>query len=134
MKNYFNAKIEYLSQDEKGNVKKKREVYLIDAMTFTEAEGRLQEALESEISEYELLTLSRVKYSDVIVVDGSYFAIKIHFKTEEEGKAKNISETYLIKADNTFNADVLVKSLLEGCVLDWEIKSIKETNILTLIE
>ena len=51
---WFNAKIKYLKQLENGSIAKVSESYLLNALSFTEAEARLQGILEEYISEYQL--------------------------------------------------------------------------------
>ena len=48
--NWFEAKVKYMKVNEDGREKKVNEAYLLDAMSYTEAESRIMHEMESVIS------------------------------------------------------------------------------------
>ena len=47
--NWFEAKVKYMKVNEDGREKKVNEAYLLDAMSYTEAESRIMHEMESVI-------------------------------------------------------------------------------------
>ena len=45
--NWFEAKVKYMKVNEDGKSKKVNEAYLLDAMSYTEAESRITHEMES---------------------------------------------------------------------------------------
>ena len=89
--NWFTAKIKYLKQDsENGTIKKVSEAYLLNALTHTEAEARLQSILEEFIPEYELLKLDKSNFNQVIIDKSKdyFFKIRIYSIFSDEKFAK----------------------------------------------
>jgi hypothetical protein len=56
------------SEDSKGNVKVKKnsEVYLVDAMSVTEAEARVVKLFEGSIIEFEVVSVKNSKVLEVV--------------------------------------------------------------------
>jgi len=60
MKTWFICTIKYHKEDEQGNVRKITEPYLVDAISFTEAEARIYEELQGIVpAEFQVLDLMR---------------------------------------------------------------------------
>ena len=59
--NWFEAKVKYMKVNEDGREKKVNEAYLLDAMSYTEAESRIMHEMESVISgDYYISSLNRI--------------------------------------------------------------------------
>lgn len=65
---YFEIKIEYKTEDEKGKVKKTRESILVDAISVTESEAKVVKYLgeQGETRDYEIKSSSTSKITEVI--------------------------------------------------------------------
>ena len=60
--NWFEAKVKYMKVNEDGREKKVNEAYLLDAMSYTEAESRIMHEMESVISgDYYISSLKKSK-------------------------------------------------------------------------
>lgn len=133
MSNWFQCKISYLKQAENGSIYKKSEIYLVNAMSFTEAEARLLIALEETIPEYNLLSLTKTNVSDIIFEKDaeSYYKAKVTYCSvdEDSGKEKKITELYLVAASSVEEANGKVVTRLEGSIVEWSLPSIVLTNI-----
>ena len=131
--NYYSAKIKYLKQEESGAIKSKSEVYLVDALSFTEGEANLQSHLEGVIEEYNLLALAKTSYADVIFDESRdwFFKVKVSYMSADpdSGKETKITEVYLVQANTTEDATEKIKTRLEGSIVDWEIPSVSKTNV-----
>ena len=136
MSNWFTTKISYLKQIENGSVIKKSEAYMINAMSFTEAEARLQMILESYIPEYELQSCSKTKLTDVVFHENEekWYKVKMAYVSydEDSGKEKKINETFMVAAGNLKEVYERMEERMEGSIVDWEITAISVTTILDI--
>jgi hypothetical protein len=68
MPQYFNVKVQFRTEDERGKVKKENINYLVDAQSVTEAEARTVEYLLSRDEEaFEVKAASEAKIAGVIL-------------------------------------------------------------------
>lgn len=133
---WFNCKISFLKQLENGSISKKTESYLLNAMSFTEAEARLTAILEEYIVEFQLMACSKVKVNAVVIDEAKekYFKTKVAYVSfdEESGKEKRINEIFIVQADSLTDAYDKTKERLAGSIVDWEIPAITEYNIMDI--
>ncbi len=134
MNNYFEVKVKYEKINERGAVKKVTEPYLLDAMTFTEAEARIVKELEPYLNgEFVISNIARANYTELFKNDSGdrWFKCKIAYISidEEKGVEKKSATYVLVQAIDIQSAkDHLVKSM--GSYMgDYEISSIAETKI-----
>lgn len=70
MSQFFNVKVQFTTEDEKGKIKKQNVNYLVDAMSVTEAEARTTQFLtEDGEQQFEIKSASESKIAAVILVD-----------------------------------------------------------------
>lgn len=93
MNRYFEVGIRYEKTIENGMQKKVTEQYIINALTFTEAEARIINEMSAFISgEFDVVTMKITKYSEIIDNDGDRYykakvnTIEIDDSTEKEKK------------------------------------------------
>ena len=68
MSQYFNVKVQFRTEDERGKVKKENINYLVDAMSVTEAEARtVQYLLDRDEEAFEVKAASEAKIAGVIL-------------------------------------------------------------------
>lgn len=68
---WFECKVRYDKMQENGTVKKVNEPYLVDALTFTEAEARIMEEMKPFISgEYSIASEKKTKISEIFFNEG----------------------------------------------------------------
>lgn len=134
----FECKIKYMAQDENGAISNKNEVYLVDAMSFTEAEARLQGELESEIPEYTVLAMKRSNVNDFVIDQAKeiFFKCRIAYVSvnPDNGKEKKVKENLLVQANDFDDAAEKVATRMEGSVADFEIDSIAKTPIVDIVQ
>lgn len=135
MQNWFEITAKYIKMDDSGHEKKVTETYLLDAVSFSEAEARIYNELGKLISgEFSVRKISITNISEIIPSSSGdrYFKGKISFITihEETGKEKRVSQNVLVEASTVEEADKLIKDAMNGMMTDFEIKSISESNIL----
>jgi hypothetical protein len=70
MGQYFNVKVQFRTEDDRGKVKKENINYLVDAQSVTEAEARTVQYLLSRDEEaFEVKAASEAKIAEVILTD-----------------------------------------------------------------
>jgi hypothetical protein len=68
MGQYFNVKVQFRTEDERGKVKKENINYLVDAQSVTEAEARtVQYLLDRDEEAFEVKAASEAKIAGVIL-------------------------------------------------------------------
>ncbi len=118
-----------------GTVKKVTEPYLVDALSFTEAEARIIEKVTPFISGD--FTVSAVKKSKIseIFRDNSgdkWYLVKVAFITIDEKTAaeKRSVSQILVQANDFANAVENFKDGMKDTLADFEIVSVAETPII----
>ena len=129
MHTWFECKIRYEKTMENGMNKKVTEPYLVDALSFTEAEARIIEEMTPFISgEFTVSDIKRANYSELFPCEEEaadrWFKCKLVFITldEKSGAEKKTSTQVLVQAADLRDA---VKKLD-----DYQIASVAETAIM----
>ena len=137
MSAWYQGKIRYQKVDEKDKTIKITEVYLVDAVSYTDAEARIYSTVASNTPDFHLFGLSRMKLQEVYFVeDGAetWYKVKVNFMSfdEKSQKEKRTPFNMLINAENPMEAYQLISERL-GTVEDYQITDINITNILEVI-
>ncbi|KAA6317294.1 hypothetical protein EZS27_032525, partial [termite gut metagenome] len=108
---WFECKIRYEKVMENGMNKKVAEPYLVDALSFTEAEARIIEEITPFISgEFTVADIRRANYSELFFSDEDaadrWFKCKLLFITldEKSGAEKKIATQILVQAADLHDA------------------------------
>lgn len=136
MANWFECKVRYEKTVENGAVKKVNEPYLVDALTFTEAEARIIEEITPFITsgDFSVSAVKRTKISEIFFDDSAdkWYLVKVAFITIDEKTAveKRSVSTILVAAGNFKEAYDNFMIGMQGTMADFEIVSISETLIM----
>lgn len=137
MGNWFECKIRYDKTMDNGMVKKVSEPYLVDALSFTEAERRITEESSAYISgEFEVSDIKKAKYTELFFCDQDsadrWFKIKLQFITldEKSGAEKKTSSNVLVQAADLRDAVSKLDEGMKGTMADYVIASVAETPIM----
>lgn len=137
MNEWFECKVRYEKTLENGLVKKVTEPYLVDALSFTEAERRFIEEIEPFMSgEFQVTDIKRAKYAELFETDEDaadrWFKAKVAFITldEKSGAEKKSNQNMLIQASDLRDAVKRLDKGMESTMADYEIASIAETPIM----
>ena len=135
MQKWFECTIKYEKELEDGKIAKITERYLVDALTFTEAEARIIKEMESLVSgEFKVVNINPQKYSELFWNEkcDKWFKTKVNFIVldEEKGVEKKVANYMLVQANDLKEARELLVEGMKGSMADWEIASISETKIL----
>ena len=139
MNYWFECKVCYNKLDDSGKNKKMSDIYLVDALSFTEAEKRVNEEVSPFSSAYEngLFTIEGIKHVKIGEIFGEdiecekWFKCKVNFITVDEvsAKEKKISSVMLVHADDMQEAFKNLKEGLKDSISDSDIVSMTETAI-----
>lgn len=137
MHNWFECKIRYEKTLENGMNKKVTEPYLVDALSFTEAESRIIEEMTPFISgEFTVSDIKRANYSELFSSDEEkadrWFKCKLYFITldEKSGAEKKTATQVLVQAADLRDAMKKLDKGMEGTMADYSIASVTETAIM----
>lgn len=135
MYNWFECKVSYEKMLENGMQKKVTEPYLVDALSFTEAEARIIEELKPYISgEFTIADIKRAKFTEIFFNENGdrYFKAKIYFITldEKSGAEKKTAANMLAQASDLKEALAIVEKGMAGTLADYTIASLAETLLM----
>lgn len=136
---YIETKIRYDKMMENGMVKKVTESYLVDALTFTEAEARTVEEMQPYISgEFSVSAVKKTKISEIFFKEDAEknYLVKVAFITlnEKSGLEKRSVSQILVQADYFIEAYNNFQDKMKGTMADYEIIGINETPILEVFK
>ena len=138
---WFECKIRYEKMTEDGLPKKVSEVYVVDALSFSEAEERIIEEMSSYISgEIEIVDVKIAPYREIFFADDNladqWFKAKLSFITIDErtNKEKRTSMMYLVNAGNISSAINNIDKVMSGTMIDYVTTSISATKIFDVFE
>lgn len=142
MNYWFECKVSYERQADSMGMKKVSESYLVDALSFTEAEKRIIKEVRPFVSvgELEVVNIRRARIAELFLneeaEDDRYFRAKVNFITvdEKSGSEKKTSATMIVKSDSLPNAVTELKAQLDSQVASYEIASVTDTQILDVFQ
>ena len=135
MHNWFQCKIKYEKNAEDGGVIKVSEAYLVDALSFTEAEERINEEMRPFISgEFLVSDIKRAKINELYNNENGdrWYRAKVNFISldEEKGIEKRIATTMFAQASTLKDAFEVIEKGMKDTLADYDIAAIAETTIL----
>ncbi|HHT22240.1 MAG TPA: DUF4494 domain-containing protein [Bacteroidales bacterium] len=139
MHNWFQCKVKYERNGEDGSVTKVSEAYLIDALSFTEAEERINEEMKPFISgDFLVADIKRARINELFEHEGGdkWYRCKVYFISldEEKGVEKRIATTMFAQASSVKEAVEVLDKGMKGTLADYEIASVTETNVMDVFK
>ncbi len=138
---WFECKISYEKVMEDGLQKKVSESYVVDALSFTEAEKRIMEEMSSYISgEFTIKDIKIAPYKEIFFSDEEmadrWYKAKLQFITidEKTEKEKRSSVNYLVQAGTLRGAVGNIESVMGTTMIDYVISSVAETTLMDVFE
>lgn len=134
----YECGIRYERTMENGKTKKVTELYLVDALSFAEAEGRITKEMEPYISgDFDVVTIKRTNYSEIVeglATADKWFKAKLNFISidEKSGKERKQAVHFIVCATDINNAHICVVEHMKGSMMDYEIATLDETKIMDL--
>lgn len=132
---WFECKIRYDRMQENGAVKKVNEPYLVDALSFTEAEARIIEEMKPFISgDFSISAVKKTKIAEIFFDEAGdkFYMVKYNIITldEKSGAEKKVAVYTLVQASDFDSALSNFRENMKGTLADFEISSIAETPIM----
>ena len=139
MHTWFQCNIRYEKVMENGINKKVTEPYLVDALSYTEAEARIIKEITPYISgEFTVSDIKRANFSELFTSDEDaadrYFKCKLFFITLDEKTEceKRVSTNVLVQAADLRDAVKKLDEGMKGTMADYVIASVSETLIMDI--
>ncbi|MCH5225046.1 MAG: DUF4494 domain-containing protein [Muribaculaceae bacterium] len=131
---WFECKAKYEKMQPNGSVAKVNEPYLVDALSFTEAESRFIEELKPFISgEFSISAVKKTKIAEIFYYDRGdrFYLVKVNFISldEKSGTEKRTANFILVQASSFKEAYENFEKGMKGTLADFEIASISETML-----
>ena len=141
MQHYIECKVRYQKMMEDGSEKMVNEPYLVDAMSFTEAEKRITEEMsvyisgEFRVDAVKKSTASEVIFSDVDD-DDKWYKAKLQFITidEKTEKEKRSNTIYLVQSKSLARALRYIDDFMGKTMIDYDVIGINETKIMDVFK
>lgn len=132
--NWFEAKVKSIRVDESGRERKVTDMYLLDAMSYTEAESRIMEEMEAVVKgEYYISGLKKSNVTEVVPSvdenDDRWYKAKVAVVDADEvsGKEKRSFVHCLVAAANTDRALENLEKSLATFIVPYEVCTIADT-------
>ena len=138
---WFECKIAYEKVMEDGLQKKVKENYVVDALSFTEAETRIMEEMSSYISgEFTIEDIKIASYKEIFFSEeemaDKWYKAKLQFITidEKTEKEKRSNVNYLVQAGTLKGAVNNIESVMGTTMIDYVIATVAETTLIDVFE
>lgn len=138
MSNWFECKVKYQKVDENGKQKGVAENYMVDAVSFTDAEARITKELEqyAGLGEFVVASIKTTNYTEIIPNESGdrWFKCKAVFISfdEKSGKERRSSSTMLVQATDVKDAYDVLSKALSTTMADFTIPAINESSIMDI--
>ena len=138
MNNYFECKVTFFKTLENGKEKKVTECYIVNAVSFTDAEAKVIHHVQDVITGlFEVKSIRKYKIAEIVPMGSgdTYFKCKLNFITldEKSGKEKKTAVYMLVDAETLDKAKALLVEHMKSTMSDYSIEKIEETKIMDVI-
>ncbi len=134
---WFECKVQYDKTQENGLIKSTKEAYLVDALSFTEAEETITKEIEPFMSgEFVISDIKRARIAELFENEDlnadRWYKVKVGFITldEKTEKEKVVTQTDLVQAISLQNAIETLEKGMQGTLGDYKIISVAETPLM----
>lgn len=139
MHNWFETTIKYEKTAEEGRIVRVTEKYLVDAITFTEADARINKEMQPFISgEFSVSAIKRARINEMFenANGDKWFKAKVNFimLDEEKGVEKKIASYMMVQANEIKDARENLVEGMKGSMADYEVESLTETKIIDVFK
>ncbi len=140
MKNkFYQVKVKYDRSGNEGHFTTVTETYLVDAMSFTEAEKRITEELKEFVSgEFEVVGIRGTSITELFANNEGdiWYKFKVAFVVldEERGIEKRTPHFMLAQGENLKEALKVLEKGMEGTTTNYDVISVTETPIMDVLK
>lgn len=134
MRTWFLCKVKYAKENEQGLLKNISEQYLVDAVSFTEAEAILYDRLGSQIrGDFQVTGVAKSNIVDVFQYEDSdlWHKCKITYIVAdgEKGNEKKATQYMIVTAEDVKQAFERIQESLSNMLVSFRVPDINESPI-----
>lgn len=135
MNNWYEVKIKYQKLNNQGVEKPVSDMYLFDAVSFTEAESRINLEIGQMVSgDFFIMNIKRSNLTEIFPDETGdrWFKCKVSLITidESSGKEKKSNMYALVQANDVREAYDNLQNHMRGTQSDYEVPAVSESPIL----
>ena len=138
---WFETKVKYQKTMEDGSEKVVSEAYVVDALSFTEAESAIIDEMSVYVSgELKVSGIGKACYGEIffsdIDDDDKWYKAKLQFITidEKSEKEKRSNVTYLVQAKSLARALRYIDEVMGKTMIDYDVIGLNETKLMDVFE
>ena len=139
MNKWYLCKVAYERQADEMGMKKVTESYLVDALSFTEAEERVIKEVTPFVSvgELEVVNIRPMRLAELLLDEesGKYYRAKVNLTTiDTAGQERKVGTAMVVQADSLLEGAKSLLAHLDSGVSAYELVSIGELDILDVYQ
>ena len=138
---WFETKVKYQKTMEDGSEKVVSEAYVVDALSFTEAESAIIDEMSVYVSgELKVSGIGKAGYGEIFFSDvdddDKWYKAKLQFITidEKSEKEKRSNVTYLVQAKSLARALRYIDEVMGKTMIDYDVVGLNETKLMDVFE
>lgn len=138
---WFETKVKYQKTMEDGSEKVVSEAYVVDALSFTEAESAVIDEMSVYVSgELKVSGIGKAGYGEIFFSDvdddDKWYKAKLQFITidEKSEKEKRSNVTYLVQAKSLARALRYIDEVMGKTMIDYDVVGLNETKLMDVFE
>ena len=138
---WFETKVKYQKTMEDGSEKVVSEAYVVDALSFTEAESAIIDEMSVYVSgELKVSGIGKAGYGEIFFSDvdddDKWYKAKLQFITidEKSEKEKRDNVTYLVQAKSLARALRYIDEVMGKTMIDYDVVGLNETKLMDVFE
>lgn len=139
MNKWYLCKVSYERQADSMGMKKVTECYLVDALSFTEAEARIVKEISPYVSvgELEVVNIRPMRLAELLLDERAdkYYRAKVDLTTVDiTGNERTASSAMIVQAESLLEATRTLITHLDGGLSAYELVSVAELDILNVYQ
>ncbi|MCD8282890.1 MAG: DUF4494 domain-containing protein [Prevotella sp.] len=138
---WYETKVKYDKMMDNGLLRTTSELYVVDAMSFAEAEAQITNEVSAYVSgEFKITNIVEATYKEVFFSDAEHddrwYKAKLQFITLDEKTEKEKKQTvyYLVEANSLGKAVEYINEIMGKTMIDYVIASLAETAVMDVFE
>ena len=138
---WFTTKVKYQKTQEDGTEKVVSETYVVDALSFTEAESSIIDEMSVYVSgEFHVSGITKSAFGEIFFSDvdddDKWYRAKLQFITidDKSDKEKRTNVVYLVQAKSLARALRYIDEVMGKTMIDYDTIAINETPIMDVFE
>lgn len=137
MNSWYTVKVKFTKEFLDGSLKRVTEPYLVNALSFSEAESRIYtEVGETIRGEFIVTDISRTDFADIFHYDDAdvWYKCKVSYITEDadSGKEKKVDNDFLVSAHDVKEAHERIEESMKGLMASYSISKVEKMSIVEI--